>query len=93
MSTLTVATIELWRSCINTKPGWFVSQQMGKSGEVMDIKDFHQYVVKVDGSGCLILRNCKCYFDNSTPGWKTLGIVLCPERTNIPCRSLYFCGL
>ena len=29
----------------------------GKSGVVVEIKDFHQYVIKVDGSGRLTLRN------------------------------------
>ena len=30
-----------------------------KSGVVVEVKDHHQYVVKIDGSGRLILRNRK----------------------------------
>lgn len=44
------------RVLIQNQCGHFPNK-WGKSGVIVEVKDFHQYVVKVDGSGRLTLRN------------------------------------
>ena len=50
------------------------------------LNDLYQYVVKVDESGCLTLRNRKFQLFKP-PGCKTLGSVLCQEKTNIAVQK------
>jgi len=64
----------------------------GKSGVVVELKDYHQYVVKVDGSGRLTVRNRKFLRKFNHPGCKSLSSIPYLRKANIPQQKCVFSG-
>ena len=65
----------------------------GKSGIILELKDYHQYAVKIDGSGRLTLRNRK-FLGKFNPPVYDLGVVsLIWEKQTYHCRSLSFLAM
>ena len=52
---------------IQNQTGHFPTK-LGRSGVVVELKDYHRYVFKVDGSGRLIVRNRKFLRKFNSPG-------------------------
>ena len=65
---------------------------MGKRGVIVELKDYHQYVVKIDGSSRLTVRNRKFLKKNNPPGNKSRGSVPCLRETNMPLQRLVVSG-
>ena len=64
----------------------------GKSGVVVELKDYHQYVVKVDGSGRLTVRNRKFLRKFNPPGCKSLSSIPYLRKANMPLQKCVFSG-
>ena len=58
----------------------------------MKLKDYHQYVNKVDGSGRLTVRNRNCLGKFNPPVYKSLSSIPYPRKANIPLQKFVFSG-
>jgi len=64
----------------------------GKSGIIVELKDYHQYVVKVDGSGRLTIRNRKFLRKFNPPVSKSGGSIPYLRKANIQQQKSVFSG-
>ena len=56
----------------------------------MELKNYHQYIVKVDGSGRLTVRNRKFLRKFNPPGCKSLSSIPYLKKANIPLQKFVF---
>ena len=64
----------------------------GKSGIIVELKDYHQYVVKVDGSGRLTIRNRKFLRKFNPPVSKSGGSIPYLRKADIQQQKSVFSG-
>ena len=64
----------------------------GKSGIIVELKDYHQYIVKVDGSGRLTVRNRKFLRKFNPPVCKSGSSIPYLRKANIPLQKSVFSG-
>ena len=58
----------------------------------MELKDCHKYVVKVDGSGRLTVRNRKFVRKFNPPGCKSQSSIPYLRKANIPLQKFVYSG-
>ena len=91
MTHLTTNYVMIDHVMIQNQTGPFPNK-WGKSGVVVELKDYHQYVVKVDGSGRLTVRNGKFLRKFNPPGCKSLSSIPYLRKANIPLQKCVFSG-
>ena len=64
----------------------------GKSGIIVELKDYHQYIVKVDGSGRLTVRNRKFLRKFNPPVCKSGSSIPYLRKANIPLQKSVVSG-
>ena len=60
--------------------------------KIVELKDFYQYVVKVDGSCRLIARNRNFLNKINSSGCKSLGSIPCLRKANTPLQKFVLSG-
>ena len=56
----------------------------------MELEDYHQYVVNIDRSGRLSVRNCKVLRKFNPHGCKSLSNILYLRKAIIPLQNFFF---
>ena len=74
---------------IQNQTGHFPNKS-GKSGVIVELKNYHQYVVKVNGSGRLTVWNRKFLRKFNPLGCKSLSSVSYLRKANIPLQKFVF---
>ena len=64
----------------------------GKSGIIVELKDYDQYVIKNDGSGRLTVRNRKFLRKFNPPGYNSLSSIPYLRKASIPLQKFVFSG-
>ena len=67
-------------------------EKRGESGIIVELKDYHQYLVKIDGSGRLTVRNRKFLRKFNPPGCKSRSSIPYLRKANIPLQKFVFSG-
>lgn len=52
-----ITTTTGWRSCLHIEFDWKPDRKIGTHWKVIEVQQYHQYVVRVDGTGRATLRN------------------------------------
>ena len=63
------------------------SYKWAKSGIEVELKDYHQYVVKIEGSSCLFVQNRKFFTKFNPPGCKSLSSISYLKKVSIPLQK------